>query len=228
MVWHTHRVAKLAWSAKFGNAGEICEGLSAQRQLGWREWPWRGLDHEYRIGMKPDVRLGLDRHRRWLRTVAAARSGEVAAADEILQEVGVAVVKAADVPETEDRIAPWLYRITVRQALLYRRGLGRRRRLERRFAAGVSPRDVSREPDPLDWLLADERRRLIREALERLSRKDAEILLLKYTEDVRQRELAERLGVSEGAVESRLHRARERLRRELATAGVVETMEVNS
>ena len=68
--------------------------------------------------------------------------------------------------------------------------------------------------------MADERQRLTREALERLPRQDAEILLLKYTEDWSYRELAEHLGIRESAVESRLHRARARMRRELADINV--------
>ena len=71
-------------------------------------------------------------------------------------------------------------------------------------------------PDPLAWLLTLERQRLVRQGLARLAPRDAEILLLKYTEDWSYRELADRLGVSTSAVEARLHRARQRLRDELA------------
>ena len=68
---------------------------------------------------------------------------------------------------------------------------------------------------PLAWLMADERQRLTRAALDRLPQQDAEILLLKYTENWSYRELAAHLGIGASAVESRLHRARGRLRREL-------------
>ncbi|MGH7129198.1 MAG: sigma-70 family RNA polymerase sigma factor, partial [Planctomycetaceae bacterium] len=67
-----------------------------------------------------------------------------------------------------------------------------------------------------------ERQRLIREAVGRLSEEDAEVLMLKYTEDWTCRDLAEHLGVSHSAVESRLHRARARLRTELARLDVIE------
>ncbi|MBC8113471.1 MAG: hypothetical protein H7062_03780, partial [Candidatus Saccharimonas sp.] len=72
-------------------------------------------------------------HARWLRTVIAARSGDVAAVDEVYQEVALAAVKqTTDVPE--EKVAPWLYRLAVRQALLHRRRMGRQRRLRRNFA----------------------------------------------------------------------------------------------
>jgi RNA polymerase sigma-70 factor (ECF subfamily) len=64
--------------------------------------------------------------------------------------------------------------------------------------------------------LADERKAMVRQALKRLLQRDADILLLKYTEDWSYRQLAERLGLSTSAVEARLHRARQKLRRALA------------
>lgn len=66
--------------------------------------------------------------------------------------------------------------------------------------------------EPPHWLMARERSELVRAAVAGLGEQDAEILLLKYTEGWSYRQLAEHLGLSEGAVESRLHRARERLR----------------
>ena len=150
----------------------------------------------------------------------AARSGDVAAVDEVYQEVALAAVKqTADVPE--DKVAPWLYRLAVRQALLYRRRMGRQRRLRRNFALH-RPADAEVSLDPLVWLLSDERQQLIRRAMERLNAKDAELLLLKYTEDWSYHDLASHLGVSHSAVETRLHRARQRLRVELVALEVVE------
>jgi RNA polymerase sigma-70 factor (ECF subfamily) len=93
-----------------------------------------------------------------------------------------------------------------------------------RFAARVPPAEADfREPDPLDWLLAEEQRALVRRALEQLPRRDAEILLLKYTENWTYRQLAEHLGLSTSAVEARLHRARQTMRRQLAVLNLTPT-----
>ena len=70
---------------------------------------------------------------------------------------------------------------------------------------------------PLSWLLHDERRSLVHEALRRLPPRDADLLVLKYAEGWSARELADRLGVKTSAIEARLHRARGRLRAELAS-----------
>ena len=160
-------------------------------------------------------------HDRWLRTVVAARLGERQAVDEVLQEVSLAAVqtRALDDP---DRVAGWLYRLAIRKTLLYRRTRGRQHKLAGRYAARTRDDGSTSAPDGLAWLLLDERLTLVREAVGRLPPRDAEILLLKYTENWSCRELAEHLGQTEGAIESRLHRARRRLRDILAGSSVIE------
>lgn len=121
------------------------------------------------------------------------------------------------------KLAPWLYRLAIRQVLLYRRRCGRYRKLKNQYTERGSPEAQPPEADPLDWLLADERRALVRNALEKMSERDTEILLLKYTEDWSYHQIAGHLGVSHSAVESRLHRARQKLRSALITVKLVET-----
>lgn len=169
---------------------------------------------------KPDWSSELARHGRWLRAVLLARSRDRPAVEELFQEVALAAVRSNGQPLPSDRIAPWLYRIAVRQALLHRRKLGRGRRLRMRYEQNCSTESDS--PDPLKWLLANERSRLIRQALDCLPTRDSEILLLKYTEDWSCRDIAAHLGLSERAVDSRLHRARGRLRGELMRRQVIE------
>jgi len=165
----------------------------------------------------------LRRNERWLRCVILARLGEPQAVDEVLQEVSLAAVSQRAKLKDSTKLGPWLYQIAVRQALLYRRKMGRRRKLVDRYADRFQPTEADgRTVDPLAWLLADERRKLIRVALQKLARRDAEILLLKYTEDWSYKELAEHLNISASAVEARLHRARAKLREELTRLEVVE------
>jgi RNA polymerase sigma factor (sigma-70 family) len=170
-----------------------------------------------------DWQAALSDHGRWLRTVIYARVGESQAVDEVLQEVSMAAVRQQAPLQDVTKVAPWLYRLAVTQSLLYRRKQGRRRKLTDQYARSFRPTEAdSRQLDPLSWLLADERRRLVRKALARLPKRDAEMLLLKYTENWSYRQLAGHLGISEGAVEARLHRARARLRSELAALDVIE------
>ena len=165
----------------------------------------------------------LTQHERWLRTVVYARLAGAEGVDEVLQEVALAAVRQKAPLNDPAKAAPWLYRLAVVQSLLYRRQHGRRRKLIDRFVQRRPPPEHDEgSPDPLAWMLADERQRLVREAVARLSSRDAEILMLKYTQDWNYCQLADRLGISHSAVETRLHRARARLRNELLALNVIE------
>lgn len=164
----------------------------------------------------------LSQHRAWLRSVIAARLGEPQAIDEVLQEVSLAVLANRAPLADASKVAPWLYQIAVRQSLLYRRKHGRRRNLMTRYAERLQPKESdTRTPDPLDWLLSQERATRIRLAMDDLAHRDREILMLKYNHDWSYRDLAGHLGISESAVEARLHRARKRLRSKLEQLDVV-------
>jgi RNA polymerase sigma-70 factor (ECF subfamily) len=166
----------------------------------------------------PDL---LARHDRWLRTAVFARLRERDGVDEVMQAVAVAAIEQRAPILDLSKAAPWLYRLAVWQTLLYRRRAGRQRKLAGNYGQQVATRDAGRPAaTPLSWLLSDERQSLVRAALARLPRRDAEILLLKYTEDWSYRELAAHLGISDSAVETRLHRARARMRIELTALNV--------
>ncbi len=164
----------------------------------------------------------LNQHDRWLRTVIYARVGERQAIDEVMQEVALAAVAQRRPIADATKVRPWLYRLAVVQSLLYRRRQGRQRKLIDRYGTRGHAAEVAATADPLQWLLCDERRQKIRQALEQLAPRDKELLLLKYTEDWTYRQIAEHLGISHSAVEARLHRARQRMRERLATLEVVE------
>lgn len=170
---------------------------------------------------KIDWQSALAQHDRWLRTVVAARLGEPGAVDEVMQEIALAAVRQRAPISDPTKVAPWLYRLAVTNTLMYRRKMGRGRKLTANYADRFQPTEKdTRTVEPLDWLIADERRGLVREALATLTKRDAEILLLKYTEDWSYKQIADHLGVSESAVEARLHRARQRMRGELASRQV--------
>lgn len=165
----------------------------------------------------------LTQHDRWLRTVVFSRLRDRDATEDVMQEVALAAVRQSAPISDTSRVAPWLYRLAIRQVLMFRRKMGRRRKLLDRFVTKVPPSEQQLvETDPLDWLLAEERRGLVRQALGKLAERDAEILLLKYTENWSYLQIAEFLGISQSAVEARLHRARKKMRDELATASAIE------
>lgn len=157
----------------------------------------------------------LAQHERWLRGVILARTGEVQAIDEVWQDLAVAAVQQRAPIIDPDKIAYWLYRLAVIQSIRHLRQHARQRRRLSRIAARTTEH-FSALGNPIEWVLTEERRRLVRIALSLLPGRDAEILLLKYHEHWSYRQIAEVLQISETAVDARLFRARQRLRSELA------------
>jgi len=154
-------------------------------------------------------------HEVWIRTSLYARLGEAQAVDEVMQEVSLAACGLKTPLLEPQKAGAWLYRVAIRQAMLFRRRRGRHARMVDRLTqqgAGRLPEPSS----PLDFLLSRERGQLVRDAMKRLDARDTEILLLRYTQDWSCQEMASHLGVSPSCIEARLHRARRRLRTELS------------
>jgi len=189
--------------------------------------------------MPAGPREALRMHGSWLRAVAIARLRGLEGADDVMQDVAMAAVRNWDTLRTAANAKPWLYRLTVRAALMHRRTLGRaRKRIKEAIdtytsrhglsEAGASARagtaaeagalgGVGGGPggmgaDPLGALLASERHAHLRMAIARLPVKDMEMLLLKHVDDCSYQEIALRLGVTAGVVQMRLFRARQKLR----------------
>src|SRR3954466_13499486 len=83
----------------------------------------------------------LERHDRWLRTVALARVGDAASADDVMQEVATAAVEKGPQLRDPTSVGAWLYRLVLMAALQYRRRQGRRRKLIERYAARTGVAD---------------------------------------------------------------------------------------
>jgi len=154
-------------------------------------------------------------HRRWLATIVRARLADPEAQADVLQDVALAVISQANRPESPDKIAPWLYRITLRKIVNHHRATGRRRRLMESAAKNHQAADSSLGNEPGAWLLQKETVTSIQESLAKLQPQDRQLLLLKYTEGWSYEQLAQHLGVSVKTIEYRLLRARNSLRVQL-------------
>ncbi|MDO5554610.1 MAG: RNA polymerase sigma factor [Planctomycetia bacterium] len=164
-----------------------------------------------------DWEAALEENATWLRTVIAARVGEAAAVDDVFQEVSLAAIRQKAPISDRTKVAPWLYRLAVLQSLLYRRTMGRKRKLINRFTEQVPVTEHDQhQMEPLQWLLARERQEKVREAMKTLPKREQELLMLKYVHEWSYKEMADKLGLSVSAVQARLHRARGLLRERLA------------
>lgn len=154
---------------------------------------------------------------KWMRSVIALRVGESAAVDEVFQEVALAATKQKSPLRDISKLGAWLYKLVVLQSSLYRRRAGRKRNLLKRYELDcVATNENSMDKkEPLDWLLSEERSRLVRSALKNLQDGYREILLLKYCDDLSYHEISQKLNMTETAVQSKLHRARILLKKEI-------------
>ena len=150
----------------------------------------------------------LEQHKPWLRRVLRCRIGNRHEVDDLMQEIALAVFRQNAKPADPGRVAPWLYRLAIRQVINFHRRKGRKS-----TALPMPDLEVA-DPtgEPLDWLLTSETKTAMQTAIRRLPIRDREILMLKYTEDWSYRQLASHLGVKEKTIEYRLLKARQRLR----------------
>ena len=171
-------------------------------------------EHASSSGDAPsDWALVLQTHSGWLRAVIHSRLRNRDETDEVMQEVLCAAVKSELRASECESVQAWLYRTAIRQVTLFRRREGRQKKRIADFA-----RQKRHEPDdgPLQWLLSQEAQSHLRIGLDQLRDNDRLILILKYSEDWSCNEIAKRFGLTETTVQTRLLRARKRLRTILA------------
>jgi RNA polymerase sigma-70 factor (ECF subfamily) len=155
------------------------------------------------------------RHGRAVRSTIRRFAPEIseAEAEELGQDVFLALAKTAARYKGGDRLRPWLAGIAVNKARGWRRATWVRRNLLRRhhrdpvgiFAVKGSAPDVETE-----------QREELRLALEQLPAAQREVLLLSVVEGFTGEEIAEILGIRPKTVWTRLHRARRAMARMLA------------
>jgi RNA polymerase sigma-70 factor (ECF subfamily) len=157
----------------------------------------------------------VERHQDRLLAVCERLLGDREEARDAVQEVFVKLYRGAAGFEPRGALFTFLYRIAVNHCL----NRMRRRRIAR-FLSLSAPGDpeegpafdpAGEEPSPERAAAARERWRRTRRAIERLPPGQRAVLVLAKFEGLSYREIAAALGVTEGAVESRLVRALRRL-----------------
>ncbi len=170
-----------------------------------------------------------------------AQAGELAAFEELVRTYQRAALRVATVVAGPDRAAdaaqegfvrayrsigsfdvgrpfrPWLLRVVANAAKNEVRRASRHERVDLKVRAMAVVTDDA--PDPA---VTREQNAQLAGALARLAPADRLVLALRWFEDMSEQEMAEALGVRRGTVKSRLHRAMQRLRRELADEGIAD------
>lgn len=161
----------------------------------------------------------VERHQDRLIRLCERLLGDREEARDAAQEIFLKVFRHAGDAEPRGRFSTWLHRIALNHCFnrLRRRKIVRFFSFERMGAAGGEERPPFEPPDGRPdaeaELLTRERWRRTRQAIDGLPENQRAVLLLSRFEGLSQREIAETLGITEGAVESRLVRAMRRLNR---------------
>jgi RNA polymerase sigma-70 factor, ECF subfamily len=159
-----------------------------------------------------------------LYTVAQRILGEVADAEEVIQDVFWTAFRKANSFRGTAQFSTWLYRLTVNAALGKIRRSKKSKEIEYEEYLPKFQKDghhlvrpVVDWSDTLDEKYAEqELRQLLKNALDQLKPLDKSVVVLSDLEGMSDKEIAVALGLTVSAVKTRLHRARLFLRGKLA------------
>jgi RNA polymerase sigma-70 factor, ECF subfamily len=132
----------------------------------------------------------------------AVSLGQRADVEEVVQDTLVRAFGSIESFRADSSLRTWLFTIE-RRLILDRRRSERRRRDD----ALIDENEAATEFDALDGLVAEEAESRVRRAVERLSRLQREVFLLRVNEGLSYKEIAEVVGSTEGAARVHYHNA---------------------
>jgi RNA polymerase sigma factor (sigma-70 family) len=153
-------------------------------------------------------------HQRLVTTISLAIVGEVAASEDVAQEVFVAAWQGLPRLRNASSFLPWLRQITRNRAHKLLETRKRRREARARDDAADALIESAVDPGPhpeARWIRAEEEE-VLGAALAALEDDEREILTLFYREGQSVKQVADLLGLAESAAKKRLSRARMKLR----------------
>lgn len=129
-------------------------------------------------------------------------------ADDVVQEAFLRAWQSLGSFDLSRPFGPWIARISANLAINHVRSpIAREQELPDGHAETPAPKGA----DPLHGVLEGEAQRVLEQALLSLSDEQRAVFVLRTSEELSYREIADALGVQVGTVMSRLHRAREKL-----------------
>ncbi|HEY4321616.1 MAG TPA: sigma-70 family RNA polymerase sigma factor [Gemmatimonadales bacterium] len=165
----------------------------------------RALMHDVQRGDLAALDMLFARHHRRLYSFLARLTGDPDAADDLVQDAFLRLLRFKASFRADGEFIPWLFRIARNLAVDRYHGA-------EPTSASASDALVAESDGALDVLLRDERQHQLEQALATLPLAQREVLLLHGTEHLSHRDLGAVLGCTEGAARVRVHRALAALR----------------
>jgi RNA polymerase sigma-70 factor (ECF subfamily) len=167
----------------------------------------RRLDHRVGWGADPSDSWDWDEAHRICLSFAFRYAKNRTEAEDIAQDSMVRAWRKRSTLRNREARKSWLGTIVRNEAL---------RELARKRPIVSDTLEVAHGSDD-ERVLATVERADLHAALERLNKRDRQLVRLRYDEDMTQEAIAHRLGIPLGTVKVRLHRVRAKLRREIGT-----------
>jgi RNA polymerase sigma-70 factor (ECF subfamily) len=155
------------------------------------------------------------RHEKTIFNLVYRMLGDYDEAAEVSQEVFLSAYRAIGQFRGDANFSTWLYRIALNHTSTRRKTLIRRQQRNVAIEDTEPVRDL--QPGPAETMEKKEIRERVQRALNSLEQDDATVILLRDLQDIPYEEVARLLEIPVGTVKSRLHRARQALKSQLAS-----------
>ena len=155
-----------------------------------------------RDGKVEKLAILFERHQVRLYNFFLRLTGNRAASEDLVQEVFIRILKYREGYQSEGRFTIWLFQIARNAHIDYLRKHKSTLPLDE-----LVVKTLGSESRPEERFEADEEAALVRQALDRLSPKKKEILVLFRYQGLKLREIADLLGCQVGTVKAQVHRA---------------------
>ncbi len=189
-----------------------------------RSWSDERLIQEYLRSRRKDLfGVLVRRHQDRVYSMCVRMLGKPAVAEEVAQDVFVAVYKNLDRFRGDAKFTTWLYRVVAnhcknKQSYLIRRKTDRHESMDqgKETEDGEMKRELPNPGiGPEKATLQKERHRILEQGLAQLADEQRNIIVMRDLQGMPYDEIAATLEVAEGTVKSRLHRARAELKRKV-------------
>ncbi len=163
----------------------------------------------------------IDEHRDRVFNITFRMLGNRAEAEDVSQEVFIAVFKTIDTFRGDSKLSTWLYRVAINHTKNRIKYLNRRHDRDRdeldESSNGPNGAIGGPQPKAPDHALAsNQMEKLLQEAIAMLDEDQRTVVILRDVEDLSIEEICLITNLPDGTVKSRLHRARAVLRKKLA------------
>ena len=157
----------------------------------------------------------ISKYQRQVHAYALQKIGDFHIAEDITQETFLRVYQHLETLNDPTQFSRWLYQIANHLCIAWHR----KNRLQTQPLEEIHVSEIETEPysryvaSEREKVSAEAQRDLVKKLLAELKESDREVITLHYFEEMTSSEIGTYLGVSENTIKSRLHRARQRLKK---------------